>query len=156
QTFCPPGQVVEIRALHVRGRGKAVCRVCADLAGAAAFAQEMDRLGAAGIYFTPNPIRPDLAGSKASCKAADMVERHWLLVDVDPTRPAGVSSTQEELDAAWEVLGRVQATLEGGGLTNPVICASGNGWHCCFPISLPNDQPAHDLVKDVLKQLNER
>src|SRR5262249_50189650 len=112
------------------------------------------RRGAKGVYFTPNPLRPDLAGSRASCKAADVVEYHWLLIDCDPYRPAGCSSTQAELEAAWEVLGRCRAALDFAGLAGAVVACSGNGWHLCLPLLLPNDPAAHDFLKAVLKALD--
>lgn len=153
-TFLAPGQVTEIRALHVDGK-KAVSLVSSGVEELLAFAQQADHAGAKGTYFVPNPIRPDLAGSKASCRKTDIVERHWLLIDVDPVRPAG-ASTAEERAAAWQVLSRVRGTLDGHGLTGAVVGDSGSGFHCCYPVLLPNDAAAQELVKAILQQLQKR
>jgi hypothetical protein len=151
--FCAHDQAVEIRVLKVPGRGEAVCRTFTDLAAAARFAEEMDRLGAAGCYFTLNPVRPGLAGSRAGCKKGDITERRWFLCDVDPTREAGTSSDEAELAAAWEVACRVRAVLEPFGVKNLVIACSGNGWHVLVPILLPNDDNAQNLLKELLRHL---
>lgn len=155
RVFCVPGQVVELRALGVGGK-RAVCEVFGDLAALARRAAELDAAGAQGVYFTPNPLRPDLVGSRASSKAVDVVERRWLLVDVDPARPPGLSSTEAELRAAWAVLDRCRAALDVAGMTGAVVGCSGNGWHLCYPIRLPNDETSRQLVRAVLKGLQER
>jgi hypothetical protein len=153
--FVRPGQVTELRALNVEGK-RAVCHVFGDLARLAARAVELDAAGATGTYFTPNPLRPDLAGSSAGCRKADVTRRHWLLVDVDPGRPAGLSSTDAEREAAWAVLDRCRATLDGAGLTGAVVGDSGNGWHLCYPIDLAADDAAQGLIKAVLAGLQAR
>lgn len=155
RVFCAPGQVVELRALGVQGK-RAVCEVFGNLEALARRATDLDQAGAAGVYFTPNPLRPDLAGSKVSCKGADVIERHWLLVDCDTWRPSHTNATEAELQAAWGVLDRCRGTLETVGLTGAVVGCSGNGWHLCYPLLLPNDQPAGDTVKAILKGLQER
>jgi hypothetical protein len=153
--FHSPFDAVELRALGVYGR-RAVCGVFDSPDMLAARAAELDGAGATGTYFTLNPLRPDLAGSTASARAADVIERHWLPLDIDPYRPKDCSSTDAELACAWAVLDRCRATLEGAGLAGAVIGHSGNGWHLCYPILLPNDPPAQDLVKAILKGLAAR
>lgn len=155
RVFCQPGQVVELRALNVHGK-RAVCEVHGDLSALAQRAAELDAAGAVGVYFTPNPIRPDLAGWKNSrLKAEDVIERRWLLIDADTWRPAGTNATEAELQLAWSVLDRCQSTLDAAGLSGAVVGFSGNGWHLCYPIQLPNDESAHELVKATLKGLHE-
>lgn len=67
--------------------------------------------GKAPIYVTLNPCLPALY---ARCKErletrpasttsdAEIQRRRWLLVDFDPTRPAGTSSTDAQLQLAHE------------------------------------------------------
>ncbi len=149
------GYAVELRALNVLGR-KAVCEVFADSGALARRAAELDAAGASGVYFTLNPLRPDLVGSRASCRAEDVAERRWLPVDVDPWRPKDTSSTEAELRAAWAVLDRCRGILDGAGLTGAVVGCSGNGWHLCYPLVLPNDEDSRALVRAVLRGLHER
>jgi hypothetical protein len=153
--FHPGAAAVELRALNVGGK-RAVCEVFGDLAALARRAVELDQAGAQGVYFTLNPVRPDLVGSKTSCRKADVLERHWLPLDIDPLRPRDTSSTDAERAAAWAVLDRCRGLLDTAGLRTPVVGDSGNGWHLCYPILLPNDDDSHALVRAVLRGLHAR
>jgi hypothetical protein len=153
--FLGAAQVCEIRALAV-GNHRAVSFISSDVQAMALRAAEWDQAGAKGVYFTPNPLRPDLEGSRASARKADVARRHWLLIDVDPVRPADSSSTEPERHAAWAVLDACRGTLDGAGLRGAVVGDSGNGWHLCYPIELPNDDASQELVKAVLKGLQAR
>jgi hypothetical protein len=150
--FIRPGQVAELRALGVGGN-RALCKTFADVAAAAAWAAEKDALGPKGVYFTPNPVRPDLVNSKASTKDVDIVRRHWLLIDCDSVREADTSSTKEERDIAWRVEERCRDVLAAAGLVGPVVGDSGNGFHLCYPIDFPNDSASRALIKATLSHL---
>lgn len=153
ELFCQPRQVVELRALNVGGK-TAVCEVYGDLGQLAHRAAELDQAGAMGVYFTPNPLRPDLVGWKNSrIKAEDVTERRWLLIDCDTWRPAHTNATEAELAVAWAVLDRCRATLAAVGMVNPILGCSGNGWHLCYPIHLPNDEASYERVRAILQGL---
>jgi hypothetical protein len=147
-----PGQLSELRALDVGGR-RAVHGYFNDPAAMAAQAAAWDAAGAKGVYFTPNPLRPDLISSRTSAKKEDVIRRHWFLVDVDPNRGPDCSSNEIERLAAWTVLDRCCGTLDGAGMAGSVIGDSGNGWHVSYPIDLPNDDNSQELIKAVLKGL---
>lgn len=150
--FLAPGQVSELRALNVEGK-KAISAFFDDPEALARRAVELDRAGAAGVYFLPNPLRPDMLTSKASARKVDIVRRHWLLVDIDAAKPAehsGDSATETERAAAWSVLDACRGTLDGAGLVGAVIASSGNTWHLCYPIQLANDDDAQEVVKSIL------
>lgn len=156
RVFCVPGQVVELRALGVQGK-KAVCETFNDLSAMASRAVELDAAEAQGCYFTLNPLKPELAGWKDSrIKAPDVIARHWLPIDVDPYRPVGASSTEDELRAAWDALNRCRDVLDRIGMQEPRIGFSGNGWHLLYPVALPNDDGAQEMLKSILKGLQER
>lgn len=154
RVFCVPGQVVSIQALY--GPRSAKSRCTGDLAEAARIAVELDATQPMGVYFTLNPVRPDLGGTPTFPKDPDIVERHWLPIDVDPRRPSGTSSTRAEMLCAWNVLDRCRGALDSAGLLNPVIAFAGNGWHLCYPVLLANDDQGKTLVKDVLSALADR
>lgn len=84
----------------------------------------------------------------------DIIRRDWLLIDVDPERPAGVSSTKEELKRSQDVSKAVIEYLTSLGFSDPVIARSGNGTHLMYKISLPNDDAGRDLIKGCLIALN--
>lgn len=121
------------------------------------------------VFITLNPLL-DSAAEKAVSKNGNLkaVTRgggirddeiaayRWVLVDIDPVRKAetqGVSSTDEEKDAAWEVGTSIRAFLKEKGFCDPVICDSGNGYHLHYRISLPNDGETRALVKQFLSVL---
>ena len=91
----------------------------------------------ANVYFSLNPVNPALLArannrlipARNRTTDADTWRDCWLLVDVDPVRPTGISSTQEELDAALEVLRSVYAFLLNAGVParSTVVAMSGNG-----------------------------
>jgi hypothetical protein len=80
-----------------------------------------------GVYFMLNSVRRDLLARcanraaevppKASVCATDgdIIGRTWLLVDADPVRPAGVSSTNEEKAWARAVVDAVRDHLAALG-----------------------------------------
>lgn len=155
--FVSPGQVTEIRAFADTGTYAGVFDYD-HLPELARAAQELSHCK--GVYFLPNPIglpatnqiRP--AGRCAT--DADVTRRRWVLIDVDPTRPSGSNATDAERQAAWRVLTLVQGVLEAGGWRAPVVASSGNGWHLCYPVDMPNDDTSRAAVKDLLAGLHER
>jgi hypothetical protein len=151
------GLVIELRALEVPqryGRPLALSgffdladpgplrRAVAELVGRPAGEQPE------GVYVTLNPVSPALlgranqrlrpAGKKAMAASdADVLRRRWLLIDVDPTRPAGISSTDEEKAAALAVITGVRRDLDARGFPAPLVVDSGNGFHLWYRIDLP-------------------
>jgi len=149
--FAVPGQVIELRALRHSPAKRVECESFADITKAAERAWVWDNNGwPEGIYFTPNPLKPDMAGRTASARKEDISARHWLLVDVDPVRPDKCSSTEPELQEAWEVIDACRSVLKGAGCVGEIVGCSGNGWHLCYPIDLPNNDESQALVKAVL------
>jgi putative DNA primase/helicase len=115
-----------------------------------------------GIYFTMNPIRPDLfrqapnrliTNAVTTTKDSDIVRRVKVLIDCDPVRQAGVSSTEAEHQAALDRIRKIRAFLRILGWPEPIECDSGNGGHLIYEIDLPNDADSTSLVKAVLKTL---
>ena len=120
---------------------------------------------AEGVYLTLNPVPPALlARAKNRCKSyadnlttdTDIVGRKWLLVDVDPVRPAGISSSKEEKQAAGVKAKDVRAYLSQRDWPAPVAMDSGNGYHLRYRIDLPNDKPSTALIKGCLEALATR
>jgi hypothetical protein len=114
------------------------------------------------VYVTLNPVQRALlarAANRAKDKPAvttsdrDVASRRWLLLDVDPVRPSGVSATDEEKDAAYLTAKEVLQYLRQQGWPDPVIADSGNGFHFLYPIDLPNNERSRELVKGVLEAL---
>ena len=83
-----------------------------------------------------------------------MTARRWLLVDVDPVGPAGVSATDEEKDEARRVVGSVRDDLATREWPAPMVVDSGNGFHLWYRLELPADDGG--LVERCLKALAAR
>jgi hypothetical protein len=121
--------------------------------------------GRANVYLTINPVAPALlarAANRIDLKAKtttadkDVLRRRWLFVDVDPVRPAAISATEAEREAALEVARGVSAYLGGLGWPTSIVAMSGNGYALFYPIDLPNDEPSRHLVERVLHHLAAR
>ncbi|HQA79977.1 MAG TPA: hypothetical protein PLV96_04190, partial [Methanoregulaceae archaeon] len=105
-----PGQVVEVRAITDDGIVSGYFDDPAQLAGSV---DAMDTVPAIqGIYVTLNEVNPALLSRRANrvkqrlgkkdatTADPDIHRRRWFPIDIDPTRPSGVSSTDEEHQAA--------------------------------------------------------
>jgi hypothetical protein len=113
-----------------------------------------------GIYITLNPVNPALLAraanrfhdhAKFTTSDVQIVRRCWMLIDFDPVRPAGISSTDDEHGRAITAASAAAFDdLRGAGMGDPVVADSGNGAHLLYPLELPNDRQTTDLVKKVL------
>ena len=84
----------------------------------------------------------------------DIRYRRWLLIDVDPERPTGVSATNDEKAAAFEVLECVRTGLRGQDFPEPVVGDSGNGGHLLYAIRYPNSPEVTKRIEFFLKMLD--
>lgn len=176
--FFNPGEVVEIRALGLAGKYKAWDGWATRDGGVFGYfdngedfgncARALDNLPADrrpdGIYFIPNLPNPDLisrapnrivAGSKKrpSTSNKDILTIRWLLIDLDPARPAGISSTKEELANARELARKVIEFLKADfSFPEPIKALSGNGYHLNYRIE---DQPNEFLAGKSLSAASE-
>lgn len=102
------------------------------------------------VYVTVNPVIPSLIarnhnkfefGSHSTTTDAEIVRRRWFLIDLDPVRPAGISSTDHELEEAHLRASEIQDWLSSLGWPEPIRASSGNGAHLMFRVDEPNDEP---------------
>ncbi|MDD3111735.1 MAG: hypothetical protein PHU26_05510, partial [Methanofollis liminatans] len=119
-----------------------------------------------GIYVTLNAVNPALIarranrietrlGKDATTADTDIIRRRWLLVDLDPIRASGISSTDEEHTQALGMAGRVAEFLKSCfEFPAPVIGDSGNGAHLLYRIDLPNDDESKSLITRCLKAIS--
>lgn len=159
EVLCEPGDVVEVRALK---NGTTAAGYFDNFGALSNEAAKLDEQGFA-VYITANPANPALLARaenkikrslKETTSDKDILRRRWLLVDFDPRRPAGVSSTDQEKEAALRRAREVWSYLREQGWTQPVVGDSGNGVHLLYPIDLPNDAESLELVSGVLDALS--
>lgn len=146
-----PGQVTELRCLEATlGTDRWSGTLTGYFDDPAKLAPALAKVSSAkGIYFTPNPINPALlaraknrirkAPKGESTQDTDVVRRHWLLIDADAVRPAGISSSASEHDAAIQRSRDVYRYLKAAGWPDPIPGDSGNGAHLMYRIDLPAD-----------------
>lgn len=117
---------------------------------------------AQGAYITLNPLNPALLSRAANrirvvtredrlSADADVTRRCWLPIDLDPVRPSGISSSDEEHDAAVERAYKIREALASSGWPKPILADSGNGAHLLYRIDC--DVQDNHLVSRVLDTL---
>ena len=109
--FYTPSACVEVRALGISGGNKrwkgwaggVVAGYFDDMQSFIDCVESLDDYGKAeAIYITLNPLNPDLLArannrlvgigkNDPTAKDEDVLQRRWLLVDIDPVRPTGIS-----------------------------------------------------------------
>lgn len=147
------GALVEIRAIGVPVRGRRVIwsGYYTDYELAAKAAAECEKAKAEGVYCTLNTIHPGLIARSPNILRTDsdlktttnneVLEHRWLLIDTDPIRPAGISSTAAEMLAAKTVRDEICLWLMKEFPDHTVIKAcSGNGFHCLLKVNLPPNE----------------
>ena len=100
-----------------------------------------------GVYVTVNPANPDLlaravnrlrpAGRNPTTADTDIVRRRWLLIDCDPRRASGVSSSNAEHESALAKAREIRDGLSSLGWPDPIMTDSGNGAQLMYRIDLP-------------------
>jgi hypothetical protein len=163
QRLSEPGGVVEIRALGQPGRPPVAIGYYDNLAAAVDDAVILDAdEDVTGVYVTLNEVKPACLARAANhykqhttaTSDKDIERRRWLPLDFDPSRPAGTSSSDEELAAAKDRVNLVSESLRAKGWSEPIFALSGNGAHLLYAIDLPNDPKAKSLVEQCLRALD--
>lgn len=84
----------------------------------------------------------------------DIVRRKWVMLDFDPIRPSGTSSTFEQLSYASMTAKKVWDFLFHNGFYDYVGCVSGNGYHIMLPCDLEANEQTDNLVSDFIKVIS--
>ena len=114
-----------------------------------------------GVYVTVNPVNPDLlaravnrlrpAGRNPTTADTDIVRRRWLLIDCDPRRASGVSSSNAEHESALAKAREIRDGLSSLGWADPIMTDSGNGAQLMYRIDLPATDG--ELVRRVIGEI---
>ena len=83
--------------------------------------------------------------------------KRWknLIIDLDPVRPSGTVSLQEELDAACTVAHKIYDQVIYPFFKTGLIFLSGNGYHVWAPIDLEVNQESIAVVSDFLETIKQ-
>ncbi len=141
-----PGDVVEVRILTAR-KGRIISGYFDDLEALAdAVLPQSGRHP--GIYTTLNPVDPALLAryanrledwAKDTTQDSNIPRRRNLLIDADPTRPGGISSTDAEHAQALEYGRTLRDDLAAMGWPAPIYADSGNGAHLVYRVLSTNE-----------------
>ena len=165
QLLAPPNGIIEVRAI-----GDGIGSGYYEVNRLEKVAQDIEVMDGTpnygGIYVTLNTVNPDLLSRRsnrflarlgkkdAATSDGDIIGRRWLPIDIDVTRPSGISSSDLEHDAAIDAAGRISRYLTEQYRFPPAIVAdSGNGAHLLYRIDLPNDESSTALIRRCLEAL---
>ena len=108
------------------------------------------------VYLLLNQLKEDcwsrkqankfIRNVKDATKDNDIVGYEWLLIDLDPERTKGVSSTDDEIKLGYQKARQVFSFLKSYGFEDPILGFSGNGYHLLYNVSF------NVSVKDDIKK----
>jgi RecA-family ATPase len=157
-------EAVELRVLHKKPR-KRTDSGFFDLNHREMLADAAVKQNVAGgaVYVTLNPVNSQLLSrhhnrvqesAPNTTPDVNITVRRWLLIDVDPVRPADTSATNAQVAAAHELAENIRTRLTAEGWPEPVIAESGNGYHLLYRLDdLPNTTEITNLCKSALASL---
>lgn len=136
------GRLVELRAMKVRSReGRTVTAggYYRDYTACVRDALELEACGAGSVYQTLNTIdealyarSPDRLtwGTENTTTDLNVIQRSWIFFDIDAGCPAGISSTDSELEETRQIRSEISDWIDRWFDSPPQILAcSGNGSH---------------------------
>ena len=115
-----------------------------------------------GVFISLNPCNDDLLEKADHCfranvehvKDTDIPQICNLLVDVNPIRPDGVSSTDEEMEHAMQMALKIKRDSIENGWPEPLVGNAGNSAQLIYKVDLPNTQESQELTHGVLQVLH--
>lgn len=162
-TLKKPDELFEIRILIKQPRRKTISGYFRDIDTAVRAIDELHLQGES-YFVTLNHINEDcynraqhdrfLDPPENTTSDDDIVGYSWLLVDLDPVRTTGVSSSDAELERAHKMAQDVYLFLKHEGFEDPVIAMSGNGYHLLYRVVLHANEENRILVQNFLKAVS--
>lgn len=159
--FKRDNELVEIRFL---GNNKTASGYYKNIENLVRDVERMDAEDKFQIYFTLNCIEDSCYGREQCEKVIwkpkntttdnDIRGRYWIMIDLDPKRPAGTSSSNDEYEKAHIKAVEVYRYLMDMGFYEPVVCSSGNGWHLLLPCKIGISTETNDVVNKFLRVLS--
>lgn len=119
----------------------------------------------AQIYFTLNHIN-EACYSRAQRDKIILIKREpttgdididgrtHVLIDLDPKRPTGVSSSEEELNYAHMKAIDMYKYLMSQGFNEPIVGRSGNGYHITIACRIGAEPEKTEIIKKFIKVLS--
>ena len=171
QLLHPDGELFEIRVINGKFNASGYftypdTAVNALLNFRPEYSSQYSSASSANIFITLNPIDPAcysrkqrdklLQGASPTTQDKEITSLHWLLIDLDPKRITGVSSSDTELAYAEEKAGEIRSFLSARGWNDPIQAMSGNGYHLVYRFNVPNTPDNVDVFKNALAGLSKK
>jgi len=120
--------------------------------------------GNSNVYITLNGIKDEcysrqqrdqfIRNAKPTTTDSDIEYYAWLMVDIDPVRAAGTSSSDDQIAVAKAKGNEVFTFMKRTGFEDPIVAFSGNGVHLLYSVGLWMNEENKKLVKDCLSVLS--
>ena len=159
----PNGQLFEIRVVYDDKRTMSGYFRDADTL-MTAIDRDIRDFNGCNFYMTVNALNDScyardqhdkfLLKTKATTSDKDVEGYDWLFIDLDPVRPTGTSSTDEQLKLAKDAGNKVYLFMKQLGFSKPLMAYSGNGVHLMYKIFLDNTAENRQLIEKALKTLD--
>ena len=161
EAMFPPGRVFEVRIIRNNRKG--------GISGYFKTADDVIKafdtvdLRNTNVYMTLNVLdescfdmvqQNKFVDGATTTQDTDVKYYDWLFIDLDPKRKSGLSSTNEQRDAAFKLAQRVESYLQQHGFSEPVKAVSGNGAHLLYHVALANTDENEALIQRCLKALD--
>ena len=121
---------------------------------------------ASNIFITLNPIDMSCYSRKQhdhfienvtpTTKDNEITALNWLLIDLDPKRISGVSSSDAELTLAKEKSNTIRSFMSERGFKEPIRAMSGNGIHLVYRFNVKNTEENVTVFENALKVLSDK
>ena len=123
--------------------------------------RDFPRDGESNIYFLLNKCDSALlarnynkiAVATVTTQDLDILCYQFILIDADPERPTGISSTIAEKRHSSCTIRKVYRWLEKRGITG-YLADSGNGYHLLIPVEYVNNNDTRAKVKNFLQLIS--
>lgn len=158
----PEGQLFEVRVIY--GNKSMYSGYFTNADDLMRAFDELRNFADCNIYMTLNSINAACydriqknrfeKNAKATTSDHDVVGYEWLMIDLDPQRPSGTSSTDEQIEKAKEQGNKIYQFMRNLGFSKPLFANSGNGVHLLYRIRLKNSDENRKLIEMSLKTLN--
>lgn len=159
----PNGQLFEIRVVYDDKRTMSGYFRDADTL-MTAIDRDIRDFNGCNFYMTVNTLNDScyardqhdkfLLKTKATTSDKDVEGYDWLFIDLDPVRPTGTSSTDDQLKLAKDAGNKVYLFMKQLGFSKPLMAYSGNGVHLMYKIYLYNTTDNRQLIEKALKTLD--
>lgn len=106
----------------------------------------------ANLFFVPQEV---VYPEKGFITQKDVKRWKNIIIDLDPVRPPGTVSLQEELDAACTLQDKIYSEVIVPYFKGGMTFLSGNGYHLWAPIDLEVNQESIAAVSDFLETIKQ-